>query len=198
MTIDLRVPKIVKFASGSKWYQWARPDANMIDRDNTGLRQPIPIAPRLPAESFAGGTAPRSSLLLTWRTNRQCSTCISLYGPELGGGGHCPARAPSNQSGRSCCWCNPLKVTSPLSQLKKALPQRFLFGPCGFFHPDDGQLSWMGFRACGLFGKTSVLRMSGSWVLRNRQGCISMRVPAWSRTGRARMRSSCEFSTGVS
>ena len=178
VTIDLRVPRIVKFASGSIWNQWARPDDIKIVRNKAGLRQPIPIAPGLPAESFAGGTAPKSSLLFTWRTKRQCSTCMSAYRPELGGGGYCPARLPSNQSGRFCCWCSPLKVTSPLSQLKKSSPKRFLFGPCGFSHPDVGQLSWSGFCACGLFGKTSFLRMSGSWVLRKMQGCISMRVPA--------------------
>ena len=117
VTIDLRVPRIVKFASGSIWNQWARPDAIMIVRDKAGLRQPIPIAPKLPAESFAGGTAPNTFLLFTWRTKRQCSTCMSAYRPELGGGGYCPARVPSNQSGSPCCWCSPLKVTSPLSQL---------------------------------------------------------------------------------
>ena len=72
--IALRVPKMVKFASGSIGNQWASPEPKMMEREKAGLRQPIPIAPKLPAESFAGGTAPKSSLFpFKWRTKRQCS-----------------------------------------------------------------------------------------------------------------------------
>ena len=81
MTIDLRVPRMVKFASGSIVYQWANPVANMIEREKAGLIQPIPMAPKLPAESFAGGTAPRSSLLsFKWRIKGPVS--FLFFGPQ--------------------------------------------------------------------------------------------------------------------
>ena len=81
MIIDLRVLRMVKFASGSIGNQSASPEPNMMEREKAGLIQPIPMAPKLPAESFAGGTAPRSSLLsFKWRIKGPVS--FLFFGPQ--------------------------------------------------------------------------------------------------------------------
>ena len=82
--IDLRVPKMVQLASGSIGYQWASPEFKIIARWKDGLRVPSPMLPRFPAESLAGGTAPRSVLLpLMCKTKGQCSLCFFDHSPEL-------------------------------------------------------------------------------------------------------------------
>ena len=85
MIIDLRVPRMVKFASGSIGNQWASPEPNMMEREKAGLRQLIPIAPKLPAESFAGGTAPKSFLFsFKWRKNASFPFVLPTTGLNWG------------------------------------------------------------------------------------------------------------------
>ena len=94
VTIDLRVPKMVQFASGSIGNQWESPELKIMDRWKAGLRVPSPMAPRFPAESVAGGTAPRLGLPLTGKTKGQCSSCFCDHMHELKGGGYIPALDP--------------------------------------------------------------------------------------------------------